>query len=232
MWRFIFALVLSSGGASVAGYNYWYLLTTQGVDAGVAALLISLAGIFLTVSKFVVGIVCDKFGTLTASFCFFILLTAAMLLCALVGIGGRGLKNPAVQQSCRASACHQTTGVAGFWSSELSSAEQMLKTIRHFLTFARSAFALQPHARRALRADRHLHHELFHHDGDDHHLRLHRGYSLRAPHQAHASSSRKDRARTNTNEQGRIMNRCSRKSGESSSPFSRATGKNKTERPL
>lgn len=73
----IFALVLL-GGVSVAGYNYFgILLTTQGVDAGVAALLISLAGIFLTVSKFVVGIVCDKFGTLTGSFCFFILLTAA-----------------------------------------------------------------------------------------------------------------------------------------------------------
>ena len=64
----IFALVLL-GGVSVAGYNYFgILLTTQGVDAGVAALLISLAGIFLTVSKFVVGIVCDKFGTLTGSF--------------------------------------------------------------------------------------------------------------------------------------------------------------------
>ena len=125
----IFALVLL-GGVSVAGYNYFgILLTTQGVDAGVAALLISLAGIFLTVSKFVVGIVCDKFGTLTGSFCFFILLTVAMLLCVL------GIGMPL-----------GTTGIA-LWSLELSSAEQMLKTIRHFqiaYAFGGFVFNLMP----------------------------------------------------------------------------------------
>ena len=141
----IFALVLL-GGVSVAGYNYFgILLTTHGVDAGVAALLISLAGIFLTVSKFVVGIVCDKFGTLTGSFCFFILLTAAMLLCALVGIGG-------VPEASAAAVVLGfgmplgTTGIA-LWSLELSSAEQMLKTIRHFqiaYAFGGFVFNLMP----------------------------------------------------------------------------------------
>ena len=141
----IFALVLL-GGVSVAGYNYFgILLTTQGVDAAVAALLISLAGIFLTVSKFVVGIVCDKFGTLTGSFCFFILLTVAMLLCALVGIGG-------VPEASAAAVVLGigmplgTTGIA-LWSLELSSAEQMLKTIRHFqiaYAFGGFVFNLMP----------------------------------------------------------------------------------------
>ena len=141
----IFALVLL-GGVSVAGYNYFgILLTTQGVDAGVAALLISLAGIFLTVSKFVVGIVCDKFGTLTGSFCFFILLTVAMLLCALVGLGG-------VPEASAAAVVLGigmplgTTGIA-LWSLELSSAEQMLKTIRHFqiaYAFGGFVFNLMP----------------------------------------------------------------------------------------
>lgn len=141
----IFALVLL-GGVSVAGYNYFgILLTTQGIDAGVTALLISLAGIFLTVSKFVVGIVCDRFGTLAGSFFFFILLTVAMLLCALVGMGG-------VPEASAAAVVLGigmplgTTGIA-LWSLELSSAEQMLKTIRHFqiaYAFGGFVFNLMP----------------------------------------------------------------------------------------
>lgn len=221
----IFALVLL-GGVSVAGYNYFgILLTTQGVDAGVAALLISLAGIFLTVSKFVVGIVCDKFGTLTGSFCFFILLLRACWN----RWRARSIRSSSRARHRHAARHHRYRALVARAQFRRTDAQDH-PPFPNRLCVRR--LCLQPHARRALRADRHLHHELFHHDGDDHHLRLHRGYSLRAPHQAHASSSRKDRARTNTNEQGRIMNRCSRKSGESSSPFSRATGKNKTERPL
>lgn len=135
----IFAIVLL-GGVSVAGYNYFgILLTTQGIDLGVAAILISLAGVFLTISKFVVGVICDKFGTLTGSFLFFILLTLAMLLCSLMGAGG-------VPEAAAAAVILGigmplgTTGIA-LWSLELSSAEQMLKTIRHFqLAYAFGGF--------------------------------------------------------------------------------------------
>ena len=135
----IFALVLL-GGVSVAGYNYFgILLTTQGIDLGIAAVLISLAGVFLTLSKFLVGVVCDKFGTLIGSFVFFILLIAAMLLCALVGTAG-------IPEAALAAIILGigmplgTTGVA-LWSLELSSAEQMLKTIRHFqLAYAFGGF--------------------------------------------------------------------------------------------
>lgn len=138
-WAMIFALVLL-GGVSVAGYNYFgILLTTQGIDLGIAAVLISLAGVFLTLSKFVVGVVCDKFGTLAGSFVFFILLIVSMLLCALVGIGG-------VPEAAAAAVVLGigmplgTTGIA-LWSLELSSAEQMLKTIRHFqLAYAFGGF--------------------------------------------------------------------------------------------
>lgn len=135
----IFALVLL-GGVSVAGFNYFgILLTTQGIDLGVTALLISLSGIFLTVSKFLVGVVCDRFGTLAGSFVFFVLLTIAMILCALVGVGG-------VPEAAAAAVMLGigmplgTTGIA-LWSLELSSPEQMLKTIRHFqLAYAFGGF--------------------------------------------------------------------------------------------
>ena len=135
----IVAIVLL-GGVSVAGYNYFgILLTTQGIDLGVAAVLISLAGVFLTLSKFIVGVICDKFGTLNGSFFFFILLTLAMLLCSLIGAGG-------VPEAAAAAVILGigmplgTTGIA-LWSLELSSAEQMLKTIRHFqLAYAFGGF--------------------------------------------------------------------------------------------
>jgi MFS family permease len=135
----IFALVLL-GGVSVAGFNYFgILLTTQGIDLGIAAALISLSGVFLTLSKFAVGVVCDKFGTLVGSFIFFVLLVIAMVLCALVGAGG-------VPEAAAAAVVLGigmplgTTGIA-LWSLELSTPEQMLKTIRHFqLAYAFGGF--------------------------------------------------------------------------------------------
>lgn len=135
----IFALVLL-GGVSVAGFNYFgILLTTQGIDLGVAAVLISLSGVFLTLSKFLVGVVCDRFGTLAGSFIFFVLLIISMVLCALVGAGG-------VPEAAAAAIVLGigmplgTTGIA-LWSLELSTPEQMLKTIRHFqLAYAFGGF--------------------------------------------------------------------------------------------
>lgn len=135
----IFALVLL-GGVSVAGFNYFgILLTTQGIDLGVTAVLISLSGVFLTLSKFLVGVVCDRFGTLAGSFIFFILLVIAMVLCALVGAGG-------IPEAAAAAIVLGigmplgTTGIA-LWSLELSTPEQMLKTIRHFqLAYAFGGF--------------------------------------------------------------------------------------------
>lgn len=134
------ALVLL-GGVSVAGYNYFgILLTTQGIDPAVAAILISIAGIFLTLSKFAVGIVCDRFGTFAGSFLFFVLLIGALVLCSLIGKGG-------VPEAAFAAVILGigmplgTTGIS-LWSLELSSPEQMLKTIKRFqIAYAFGGFA-------------------------------------------------------------------------------------------
>ena len=134
------ALVLL-GGVSVAGYNYFgILLTTQGIDPAVAAILISIAGIFLTLSKFAVGIVCDRFGTFAGSLLFFVLLIGALVLCSLIGKGG-------VPEAAFAAVILGigmplgTTGIS-LWSLELSSPEQMLKTIKRFqIAYAFGGFA-------------------------------------------------------------------------------------------
>lgn len=143
----IFAIVLL-GGVSVAGYNYFgILLTTQGIDVVLAATLISVAGVFLTLSKFVVGIVCDRFGTLFGTCLFFALLIASMVLCALVGTGG-------VPEAILAAVVLGigmplgTTGVS-LWSLELSSPEQMAKNVKRFqiaYAFGGFAFNMMPGA--------------------------------------------------------------------------------------
>lgn len=134
------ALVLL-GGVSVAGYNYFgILLTTQGIDPAVAAVLIALAGVFLTLSKFAVGVVCDRFGTLAGSFIFFVPLIGALALCSLIGTGG-------VPEAAFAAVILGigmplgTTGIS-LWSLELSSPEQMLKNIKRFqIAYAFGGFA-------------------------------------------------------------------------------------------
>lgn len=135
----MFALVLL-GGVSVAGYNYFgILLTTQGIDASIAAALISVAGIFLTLSKFAVGIVCDRFGTLMGSALFFLLLIGGMLLCALIGTGGV----PEAAFAAMILGIGMPLGTTGIslWSLELSSQDSMLKNIRHFqLSYAFGGF--------------------------------------------------------------------------------------------
>lgn len=135
----IFAIILL-GGISVAGYNYFgILLTTGGIDTMVAATLISLAGIFLTLSKFAVGKVCDRFGTLIGSATFFVLLLAALVLCSCVGLGG--VPEAAVAAVMLGIGMPLGTTGISLWSLELSSPERMLTTIRHFqLAYAFGGF--------------------------------------------------------------------------------------------
>lgn len=136
----IIAIILL-GGVSVSGYNYFgILLTSQGIDPIVAATVISVAGITLTFSKFLVGKVCDRFGTLAGCTAFFILLIGALLLCSLIGRGG-------VPEAFFAGAILGigmplgTTGIS-LWSLELSTPEKMLTNIRRFqLSYAFGGFA-------------------------------------------------------------------------------------------
>ena len=133
--------IIFLGGVSVAGYNYFgILLTTQGIDTVTAAALLSLAGIFLTLSKFVVGAACDRFGTLIGSTIFFVMLLISMVLCCFVGAGG-------VPEAVLAAIMIGigmplgTTGVS-LWSLELTTPEKMLKTIKRFqVSYAFGGFA-------------------------------------------------------------------------------------------
>lgn len=133
--------IILLGGISVAGYNYFgILLTTQGIDHVTAAGLISLAGIFLTISKFLVGVACDRFGTLVGSCIFFVLLFAGLVLCSLIGTGGV----PEAAFAAMILGIGMPLGTTGIslWSLELTTPDKMLKTIKRFqVSYAFGGFA-------------------------------------------------------------------------------------------
>lgn len=128
------------GAVAVVGMNYLSILfTSDGISTLMAASLISLTGIFLTLGKFVVGVVFDKFGTLRGSVVFFAFLVGGLILCC-----GASLGNPV---EAAVAACIFGSGVAlgstgiSVWSLELSPAHQSLKLIRNFqLAYAFGGF--------------------------------------------------------------------------------------------
>lgn len=133
--------IILLGGISVAGYNYFgILLTSQGIEPVTAAALISVAGIFLTISKFLVGAACDRFGTLAGSCIFFVLLLLALVLCSLIGTGGV----PEAAFAAMMLGIGMPLGTTGIslWSLELTTPEKMLKTIKRFqISYAFGGFA-------------------------------------------------------------------------------------------
>lgn len=128
------------GAVAVVGMNYLSILfTSNGISTLLAATLISLTGIFLTLGKLVVGVTFDKIGTLKGSIVFFILLVGGLMLCC-----GAQLASP---WEAALACCIYGSGVAlgstgiSVWSLELSPADQSLKLIRNFqLAYAFGGF--------------------------------------------------------------------------------------------
>lgn len=135
----IIAIVLV-GCVCVSGFNYFgILLTTEGIEPGIAAVLISVAGISLTLFKFLMGKICDRIGTFAGTAIFFTILAAAIALSLFIGSGGV-LDAALVSILIGAGMAIGTTGVS-LWSLELSSKEEMLKNIRYFqLAYAFGGF--------------------------------------------------------------------------------------------
>ena len=128
------------GAVAVVGMNYLSILfTSDGLSTMLAATLISLTGMFLTLGKFVVGIVFDQVGTRKGSTVFFVFLVGGLILCCCAQLG-----NPV---EAALAACIYGSGVAlgstgiSVWSLELSPAQQSLKLIRNFqLAYAFGGF--------------------------------------------------------------------------------------------
>ena len=86
--RFLMLAMMLVGMVSVGSIAYLSVLfTTSGVDVGFAATLVSVAGLCLTISKFVTGELFDHLGSVRASTIALGSMIVAMLVCCVVPTG-------------------------------------------------------------------------------------------------------------------------------------------------
>lgn len=119
------------GCVSVGGSNYLAVLfTSEGFSTEDAAMLVSINGACLMISKLFTGVVFDKIGTAKGSLLFFIVYLAGVLLLCMSDMGKRDLAIFAVLLFGTGLALG-TVGIS-IWSIELAPRGQQVKTIKNF----------------------------------------------------------------------------------------------------
>ena len=125
----LMAAQVATGAFSMGGCAYLSVLfVTSGIDLPTAALLVSVAGICLTVAKFVMGEVIDRVGTRTASACVFAVLLVGLAACCAVSIGGTPLA--VVAAVCTGLGISLGSVGTSVWSLELSDEAHRTKSIK------------------------------------------------------------------------------------------------------
>lgn len=106
------------------------LATSSGFDAVFAATLVSVAGLSLTVSKFVAGELFDHLGAPRASLLVFAIGFTGFTLCCFAGLGSRAV----MIAGAAAVGTGLTLGTVGLsvWSIDLSTPEARTKQIKNF----------------------------------------------------------------------------------------------------
>ena len=123
--------MLFVGCVSVGGSNYLAVLfTSEGFTTEYAALLVSISGACLMVSKLFTGVVFDKIGTAKGSLVFFALFIIGLILLCLSDMGNHNLALFGVLFYGTGLALG-TVGIST-WSIELAPRGQQVKTIKNF----------------------------------------------------------------------------------------------------
>lgn len=123
--------MLFVGGVSVGGPNYMAVLfTSEGFSVSYAAMLVSVNGLCLTLSKLFMGMIFDKAGTKKGSVLFFSIFACGVLLLCLSDMGNPGLS--AVGAVLFGFGLALGTVGISIWSIELAPRGQQVKTIRNF----------------------------------------------------------------------------------------------------
>lgn len=123
--------MLFVGCVSVGGSNYLAVLfTSEGFTTEYAALLVSISGACLMVSKLFTGVVFDKIGTAKGSLVFFALFIIGLILLCLSDMGNHNLVLFGVLFYGTGLALG-TVGIS-IWSIELAPRGQQVKTIKNF----------------------------------------------------------------------------------------------------
>ena len=119
------------GCVSVGGSNYLAVLfTSEGFTTEYAALLVSVSGACLMVSKLFTGVVFDKIGTAKGSLAFFMVFIIGIVLLCLSDMGNHNLALFGVLFYGTGLALG-TVGIS-IWSIELAPRGQQVKTIKNF----------------------------------------------------------------------------------------------------
>ena len=129
-WGVMAAVLLLTGGVSAAGTGHLSLLMTScGLDAGAAALCVSVFGVALTLGKFLYGGAVDRAGVRRATAVFCGLLAAGCLLAA--SLRGQDALGLAVAALLGLGFPPSTVGVA-LWAADFSSGDGYPRTLQRF----------------------------------------------------------------------------------------------------
>ena len=138
--------VFLMGASAVVGYSYFsVLMSSSGIDLGLTAVLTSVLGVSLTVSKLTTGWVFDRIGSRAGSTIFFLLIIIGLVCCVLIPVGQVPMAVAAAVLFGVGSSL-ATTGVS-IWSLELSSDEYRMRMVRNFqvaYAFGGFAFNIMP----------------------------------------------------------------------------------------
>lgn len=129
-WFLIVPMLLLVGAMTNVGYSHLsVLVSTQGFDARLTALSITVSGVMITLGKFAFGWVSDKLGTYRSNWIFGTILILGMALsCAM-----NGSEVLLFLSMCGYGAGLATTTVGlTAWAGDLSTAEQYDNNIRRF----------------------------------------------------------------------------------------------------
>ncbi len=127
----VFVAMVFVGSVSVGGSNYLAVLfTSEGFTTEYAAMLVSISGACLMVSKLFTGVIFDKIGTAKGSLLFFAIFIAGIVMLCLSDMGNHNLALSAVLLYGIGLALG-TVGIS-IWSIELAPRGQQVKTIKNF----------------------------------------------------------------------------------------------------
>ena len=127
----VFVAMVFVGSVSVGGSNYLAVLfTSEGFTTEYAAMLVSISGACLMVSKLFTGVIFDKIGTAKGSLLFFAIFIAGIVMLCLSDMGNHNLALFAVLLYGTGLALG-TVGIS-IWSIELAPRGQQVKTIKNF----------------------------------------------------------------------------------------------------
>lgn len=118
------------GGFSMTAIAYLSVLfVSSGFDVHFAAVLLSVAGVCLTVAKFLVGEMFDRMGTPLASFVMFIVMAAGLVMCCFAQSGIVALAIGAAL--CTGAGLSLGSVGLSVWSIELSSPQMRARSIKN-----------------------------------------------------------------------------------------------------